>query len=71
MGNIVKFCTTNYCNGSVTIKEKAQKNPHLLVIEEDCLGNCGQCYMEPFVKVNEKFTAVSCYEDLLESLTKG
>ncbi|MFC4768223.1 DUF1450 domain-containing protein [Effusibacillus consociatus] len=68
MQNIIKFCTSNYLNGSDDIKAKALKNPNLQVIEQDCLGNCGQCYLEAFAVVDGKAVTVSTYEELLSKL---
>lgn len=67
----VKFCTANYANGSNVIKELAALNPNLIVEEDYCLGNCGQCMLESFALINKKLTAVDNYEDLLEKIAGG
>ncbi len=66
MKHFIRFCTTNYPNGSDCIKKVAQQNPDMQIAEEGCLGNCGQCYMESFVEWNGKFFAVDTYEELLQ-----
>lgn len=70
MANQIKFCRTNYCNGTAPIKEQAESNLNYQVQEEDCLGNCGQCYLESFVVVDGEFVAVSTYEELVEKLNE-
>ncbi|MGM9924432.1 MAG: DUF1450 domain-containing protein [Bacillus sp. (in: firmicutes)] len=65
---IVKFCTSNYINGSYEIKEMAEKNHNITIEEDYCLGNCGQCMMESFAVINQKPVVVEKYEELLEKL---
>ncbi len=68
MGCVIRFCTTNYSNGTAAIKEKMQDNLQVEVQEDHCLGNCGQCYLESFVEVNGQFIAITSYEELADQL---
>ncbi|TYR80119.1 DUF1450 domain-containing protein [Priestia megaterium] len=69
MKHTIKFCMTNYINGSDLIKDMAEQNSDLQIIEETCLGNCGQCYMKSFAVIGEKPVAVNDYEELLENIS--
>lgn len=39
-------------------------NPEFDVMEYGCLGNCGQCYMEPYALVNGEIIAAESAESL-------
>ncbi|WP_181833164.1 DUF1450 domain-containing protein [Bacillus taeanensis] len=68
MACTVKFCSSNYINGSYEIKEIAEKNPEIIVEEDYCLGNCGQCMTESFAVVNQTPVAIEKYEELLKKI---
>ncbi|MNL82015.1 hypothetical protein D3C87_2092800 [compost metagenome] len=42
-----------------------EQNPDYDVVEYGCLGNCGQCYMEPYALVNGEIVAAETAELLL------
>jgi uncharacterized protein YuzB (UPF0349 family) len=69
MACVIKFCRTNYSNGTAAIKEKMQNDIHVEIQEDSCLGNCGQCYIESFVQVNGQFIAITSYEELVDKLS--
>jgi uncharacterized protein YuzB (UPF0349 family) len=64
----VKFCTSNYINGSYEIKEFAEKNLQITIEEDYCLGNCGQCMTESFAMINNTPVVIEKGEELLEKL---
>lgn len=68
MASLIKFCKTNYCNGTDQIKEEVLSSLEVEIEEKECLGNCGQCYLESFVVVDDKFLVVNSYYDLMEKL---
>jgi uncharacterized protein YuzB (UPF0349 family) len=68
MGCVVKFCTSNYINGSFEIKELAEQNPTITIEEDYCLGNCGQCMIESFAVINKRPVVIEKYEELLEKI---
>lgn len=46
--------------------KRLEQDPSLDVIEYGCLGNCGQCYMEPYALVNGEIVAASDADELYE-----
>lgn len=62
--SIVEFCTNNMHHGTDTVMKKLEENPELDVIEYGCLGNCGQCYAEPFALVNGEIVGASTRDEL-------
>lgn len=68
MRAIVEFCTNNMHHGTDKIMSALEENPELDVIEYGCLGNCGQCYMEPYALVNGEIIASANTEELMEEI---
>ncbi|GAA3409099.1 YuzB family protein [Paenibacillus hodogayensis] len=68
MRPIVEFCTNNMHHGTDEVMRKLEENPELDVIEYGCLGNCGQCYMEPYALVNGEIVAASSPDELHEAI---
>jgi uncharacterized protein YuzB (UPF0349 family) len=66
MRAIVEFCASNMHNGSDVTMKRLEEDPTLDVIEYGCLGNCGQCYMEPYALVNGEIVAASDSDELYE-----
>ncbi|MDF2649227.1 MAG: UDP-N-acetylmuramoylalanine--D-glutamate ligase [Paenibacillus sp.] len=64
MRAIVEFCASNMHNGSDETMKRLEEDPTLDVIEYGCLGNCGQCYMEPYALVNGEIVAASDSNEL-------
>ncbi len=52
MRPIVEFCASNARHGTEVLMKKLEVNVEYDVLEYGCLGNCGQCYMEPYAFVN-------------------
>ncbi len=74
MRPIIEFCTNNMHHGTEKIMKKLEGNPDFDVIEYGCLGNCGQCYAEPYALVNGEIVAAeSCdalYDEIIKALDK-
>lgn len=66
MRSIIEFCTNNMHHGTDRIMEKLEQNPEYDVIEYGCLGNCGQCFSEPYAMVNGEIIAAETAEALYE-----
>lgn len=66
MRPIIEFCVSNMHNGSDTTMKRLEQDPQLDVIEYGCLGNCGQCYMEPYALVNGEIVAADSGDELYE-----
>lgn len=64
MRPIVEFCTNNMHHGTDDVMRKLEENPDIDVIEYGCLGNCGQCYMEPYALVNGEIVSASTPDEL-------
>ncbi|CAI6040044.1 YuzB family protein [Cohnella sp. JJ-181] len=70
--NIVEFCVSNAHHGTDRLIDKLNLLPDLETIEYGCLGNCGECYLSPYVMVNGETvvaeTAEALYDAILEAL---
>lgn len=55
-------------HGTDETMRKLEEDPELDVIEYGCLGNCGQCYMEPYALVGGEIVAASSPDELLEAI---
>jgi len=64
--SVVKFCKANDLDELEIVKKKLQA--HFPILEDDCLGNCGQCYLEGFVLFEGEFIVVTSFEELLNRL---
>ncbi|MGG1517477.1 YuzB family protein [Paenibacillus oryzisoli] len=65
MRPIIEFCASNMHNGTDKIMKQLEQNPDYDVMEYGCLGNCGQCYMEPYALVNGEIIAAEDADSLL------
>jgi uncharacterized protein YuzB (UPF0349 family) len=43
-----------------------EKNPEFDVIEYGCLGNCGECYSNPYALVNGEIISADSADELYE-----
>lgn len=50
--HIVEFCVSNTHHGTDLVVKKLEELPDIEVIEYGCLGNCGECFLSPYVLVN-------------------
>ncbi|WP_040952961.1 YuzB family protein [Gorillibacterium massiliense] len=66
MRPIIEFCTNNMHHGTDVLLEELEGNPDVDVIEYGCLGNCGECYLFPFVLVNGEIVAAPTVPELRE-----
>ncbi|UJF32280.1 YuzB family protein [Paenibacillus hexagrammi] len=68
MRPIIEFCASNMHNGTDKVMKTLEQNPEYDVVEYGCLGNCGQCYMEPYALVNGEIISAQSGEQLLEAI---
>ncbi len=71
MRPIIEFCTNNMHHGTGTVMEELEQNPDYDVIEYGCLGNCGQCYAEPYALVNGEIVAAATADELYEKILQA
>lgn len=68
MRPIIEFCANNMHHGTDRVMRKLEENPDFDVIEYGCLGNCGQCYVEPYALVNGEIIAASNVDELYDKI---
>lgn len=69
MKAIIEFCANNMHHGTDRIMKKLEEeHPDFDVVEYGCLGNCGQCYMEPFALVNGRIVDAAHADELYEKI---
>ncbi|KPV57215.1 hypothetical protein QJ48_23360 [Paenibacillus sp. A3] len=66
----VKLCSSNELTKSEALKQIA-RDGSVDILVKDCLGNCGQCYLERFVKVDQRIIVLNDEEELLDQLLKA
>ncbi|MFB6363104.1 DUF1450 domain-containing protein [Paenibacillus elgii] len=66
----VKLCSSNELTKSEALKQIVRDGSVELLVK-DCLGNCGQCYLERFVKVDQRIIVLNEEEELLDQLRKA
>ncbi|HBI04614.1 MAG TPA: UDP-N-acetylmuramoylalanine--D-glutamate ligase [Paenibacillaceae bacterium] len=64
MRPMVEFCEGNLESHSESVRIKLQADGDLDIMEYGCLGNCGECYVQPFAYVNGKRIAAETAEEL-------
>jgi uncharacterized protein YuzB (UPF0349 family) len=68
--NTIKICRTNEIATSSEIKKLSSQMNDMNFIEEHCLGNCGQCYLDNFVLLNDKIISFREDEDIINKLKR-
>lgn len=48
-----------------------QEHPDFDVVEYGCLGNCGQCYMEPYALVNGRIVPAANADELYDKIIQA
>lgn len=65
---MVEFCASNMHHGTAKLMNQLEQDPHYEVVEYGCLGNCGQCYAQPFALVNGRITPADTVEALADEI---
>jgi len=68
MRPIIEFCMNNMHHGTNEVMDKLESDPEFDVIEYGCLGNCGQCFAEPYAMVNGEIVAAETTDELYEKI---
>lgn len=72
MKAIIEFCAGNAHNGTDrTLKKLEQEHLDYDVVEYGCLGNCGQCYLEPYALVNGRIVAAADADELYDKIVQA
>lgn len=69
--HIVEFCVSNTHHGTEKIIEKLEADPRIEVVEYGCLGNCGECFLSPYVLVNGESVVAETPDQLLALICKA
>ena len=69
--NIVEFCVSNAHHGTEGLIDKLNQLPDVETIEYGCLGNCGECYLSPYVMVNGETVVAETAEALYEAILQA
>ncbi|BAU26874.1 uncharacterized protein YuzB (UPF0349 family) [Aneurinibacillus soli] len=68
MRPMVEFCASNLGIGSELAKKALEEEPDVDVLEYGCLGNCGQCFVQPYALVNGTLIVADTGEELLAAI---
>lgn len=68
MRPMVEFCASNLGIGSEVVKKALEEENEVDVLEYGCLGNCGQCFVQPYALVNGTLIAADTGEELLTAI---
>jgi len=65
---MIEYCTSNTHHDTDLILKKFESDDAYDVIEYGCLGNCGECYLRPFVMVDGEIVATDAVDELSEAI---
>ncbi|WP_047150510.1 DUF1450 domain-containing protein [Aneurinibacillus tyrosinisolvens] len=68
MRPMVEFCVSNLGIGSDSVKKILEEEDEVDVLEYGCLGNCGQCFVQPYALVNGTLISGATSHELLEAI---
>ncbi|WP_307471694.1 YuzB family protein [Paenibacillus harenae] len=68
---MIEFCASNMHHGTDRIMAKFQEDDAYEVIEYGCLGNCGECYMNPFALVDGTIVSAETADELYDNILKS
>ncbi|MFT9848990.1 YuzB family protein [Aneurinibacillus sp. REN35] len=65
---MVEFCVSNFSLGSETVKKILEEENEVDVLEYGCLGNCGQCFVQPYALVDGQLVSGNTPQELLAAI---
>lgn len=68
MNRLIEFCVNNMHHGTDDIMRRLSERPDVETIEYGCLGNCGQCYLDPYALVDGEIVSAETAEALYEKI---
>lgn len=67
---MIEFCASNINHGTEALLDKYEADENYEAVEYGCLGNCGECYLKPFVLVNGHIVVADTVEQLEQSIAQ-
>lgn len=68
---MIEFCASNMHHGTDRIMKQFEENDDYEVTEYGCLGNCGECYLNPFALVDGAIVSAETAEELYVNILKA
>ncbi|MEV5027604.1 YuzB family protein [Paenibacillus sp. LPE1-1-1.1] len=68
---MIEFCASNMHHGTDRIMKQFEENDDYEVTEYGCLGNCGECYLNPFALVDGAIVSAETVEELHVNILKA
>lgn len=68
MRPMVEFCVSNFSLGSEAVKKILEEENEVDVLEYGCLGNCGQCFVQPYALVDGQLVSGNTPQELLAAI---
>lgn len=65
---MVEFCASNMHHGTDKIMKKFEQDDAYEVTEYGCLGNCGECYLNPFALVDGTIVSAESADELYDRI---
>ncbi len=68
---MIEFCASNMHHGTDRIMKLFEQNDAYEVAEYGCLGNCGECYLNPFALVDGAIVSAESADELYDNILKA
>ncbi|WP_321166094.1 YuzB family protein [Bacillus sp. FJAT-28004] len=68
---MIEFCASNMHHGTDRIMNLFEQNDEYEVTEYGCLGNCGECYLNPFALVEGQIVSAESVDELYDNILKA
>ncbi|MFX3632068.1 MAG: YuzB family protein [Candidatus Pristimantibacillus sp.] len=68
---MIEFCASNMHHGTERIMNLFEQDDEFEVIEYGCLGNCGECYLNPFALVDGMIVSAATVDELHDNVLKS
>jgi uncharacterized protein YuzB (UPF0349 family) len=68
---MIEFCASNMHHGTDRIMNLFEQNDEYEVTEYGCLGNCGECYLNPFALVEGQIVSAESVDELYDNIIKA
>lgn len=68
---MIEFCASNMHHGTDRIMNLFEQNDAYEVSEYGCLGNCGECYLNPFALVDGTIVSAETADELYIHILKA
>jgi len=68
---MIEFCASNMHHGTDRIMNLFEQNDDYEVTEYGCLGNCGECYLNPFALVEGAIVSAESVDELYDNILKA